>query len=88
MSNEDSRFRLLDVIMDTRRVRGDSPSKVEYITLQILPGVTEIFCDVQLLVNFTWFIVCKISTTGPSSCEGPRSLLGMEMELVNSLAGV
>jgi len=71
--NEDSRLNILsnfDVSLACGEGSG-SPSEVEDVALKVLPGVTEILCDIELLVNFTRLIISKVSARGPSSGKCP-----------------
>jgi hypothetical protein len=89
MRDEDSLF-MVSVTLQVQicGVAGGAPCKIEDVTLKILPRVTEIFGDVQLLVNFTRLIVSKVGAGCPAGCKGPGSLLWMVVELMDSLARV
>jgi hypothetical protein len=82
VSNEDSRLNILSA--KATREGGSSPCKIEDITFEILPGISQIFCDVKFFVDFTRLIVGKICARSPSSSKGPGSLLWMVLEFVNS----
>jgi len=89
MRDEDSLFMVsVTLQVQLRGVAGGAPCKIEDVTLKILPGVTEIFGDVQLLVNFTRLVISKVGAGCPPSCKGPGSLVWMVVELMDSLAGV
>jgi len=87
VSDEDSRLNVL-ASWEGSRVLSSSPSEVEDVTLQVLPRVSKIFSDVELLVDLTWLVICEVLAGCPSSSQSPRSLLGMELELMNLLPRV
>lgn len=59
MSDENARLNIF-VSWQRRRVGGRAPGKVKNVALEILPGIAQIFCDIELLVNFARLVICKV----------------------------
>lgn len=73
---------------DALRLLGDTPSEVEDVALHELPGLAEVLCHVQLLVDLARLVIVEVSARRPSRSEGPLPLVGMEVEFVDLLARV
>lgn len=59
VSDEDPRLNILST--KSSRESGGTPCEIEDIALEILPRISQIFCDVELFVNFTRLVVSEVS---------------------------